>query len=129
MTRCPTTLEMYVCTTPVALVKMAIAIIPATVRVRTVSLCWKMPMSSASRSRNGLSSPTPADSAISAITATSRHRYGLNSARIRRESRSRVGSSSGGGFLSGPPRSARIDPGVAPCAAPIPRFPVLMLRP
>ena len=54
----------------------------------------------------------PDETMISASTAARRRRYGLNRATIRRVSRSRVGSISGGGFLSGPPprRSERMAP-------------------
>jgi len=53
MTRWPTTFDMYVCHTLVALVKIEIAIIASTVTVSTVSSCLRIPTSSACLSRNG----------------------------------------------------------------------------
>ncbi len=65
---------MYVCHTLVALVKIEIAIIASTVKVRTVSSCWRMPTSSACLSRNGWRIAMPADTMISTSTAVSRRR-------------------------------------------------------
>jgi hypothetical protein len=63
---------------------------------------------------------TPAETTIIASTTASRDRYGRNSRRIRRPSRSRLGSISSGGRRSGV-RLARITPLPAePCIAPIP---------
>ncbi len=120
ITRWPIEFEMYVCQTLSAAFAIAIAIIASTSHVSSVVLCWKIPSSRTSRSRNGCSIPSPAENTISPITAASRQRYGRNSRRIRRRSRSRVGSINGGGFLSGW-RVRRIAPvpGV-PAAAPIP---------
>ena len=74
MTRWPTEFDMYVCQTPVAAVKIAIASIPSTVSVSTLLSCPTMPTSSACLSRNGLSMDTPAEITIRTSTVVSRVR-------------------------------------------------------
>ena len=53
---------------------IAIAIMPATVSVSTLSLCSPIPMFSASRSRNGLTMLIPAVNTIRISTAVRRTR-------------------------------------------------------
>ncbi len=74
MTRWPTTFEMYVCQTLNALVAIAIAIIARTSFVSRTVLCFAIPSSSTSRSRNGCSIARPAEKTIIASTSPSRTR-------------------------------------------------------
>ena len=74
MTRWPTLLESQVCTTPIAPLATDDAIMPSTSRVsRVVSFCG-IAVSRIPRSRNGLTTPMPADSTISPSRIASRGR-------------------------------------------------------
>ena len=65
---------MYVCQTLNALETIAIAIIARTSFVSRTVLCFAIPLSSTSRSRNGCSMLRPAENTISASTSPSRTR-------------------------------------------------------
>ena len=53
ITRCPTSLEIHVCATLITPVMIASAIMPPTSHESSVRLRCRMPLSTASRSRNG----------------------------------------------------------------------------
>src|SRR5215208_3228021 len=84
MTRWPTTLEKYVCTTPSTPVATDTAIMPATRMASSLSSSSGIALSRMSRSRNGDTIPRIAETTINASTEARRPRYGRNRRAMRR---------------------------------------------
>ncbi len=84
MTRCPTVVEISVCSTLSTLVTTAAAIIPSASSVSSPVRRSGIAVSSTARNRNGVTTDTTADAATSSPTTASRPAYGRNSPRIRR---------------------------------------------
>ena len=76
MTRWPTTFDSQVWRTLSTPVAMAMPIIPATSAISSPSLFSGIATSRMSRSRNGETTPRPAETTISTRTVVSRARYG-----------------------------------------------------
>jgi len=74
ITRCPTWLEIHVCATLITPLITASAIMPPTSHDSSVSSCLRMPLSTASRSRNGEATLNTEPSTISASSPLSRRR-------------------------------------------------------
>jgi hypothetical protein len=74
MTRWPTTVDMYVCTTVSAPVITASAIMPPTSHESSVVSACGIALSRTSRNRNGVTIPAPALRTMSASTMASRRR-------------------------------------------------------
>ena len=79
MTLCPTWFERSVCQTPRTPVTIGIATMPATSMVSRPTSSSGIATSSTSRSRNGETTPSAAETTISAETAASRALYGRKS--------------------------------------------------
>jgi hypothetical protein len=74
MTACPIRFESSVCHTPRTPVTIGIATIPATSQVSSPTRCCGMATSSTSRSRNGETTPSAAETKMSTETEPSRAR-------------------------------------------------------
>ena len=74
MTRWPTWLEIHVCATPITLVITDSATMPSTSSVSSVVSRSGIAVSRIPRSRNGLSTPSPAARKISPSSSASRAR-------------------------------------------------------
>ena len=101
MTLWPTWFESSVCQTPMTPVTIGIATIPATSAVRRPTFSSGMATSRISRSKNGETTPTAAETTMSAHTRPSRALYGRKRRTIRRKLALRTAGSAGrsGGSL------------------------------
>ena len=95
MTRWPTTFDSQVWSTLSTPVAMAMPIIPATSAISSPSLFSGIATSRMSRSRNGETTPSPAETTISTRTVVSRARYGRKSRVTRRHDTGACGGASG----------------------------------
>lgn len=84
MIRCPTVVEIQVWTTPNTAVATVIASIATTAHTSSVTSWSGIARSMTSRTRNGLASEIADDATMSATTTAICHRYGANSAPMRR---------------------------------------------
>ncbi|BCN47514.1 hypothetical protein RE9416_08150 [Prescottella equi] len=111
MIRCPTVVEIHVCTTPNTAVATVIASIATTAHTSSVTFCSGIARSITSRTRNGLASEIADDATISATTTVICHRYGAKSAPIRRRL---TGDSSSWARSAGSTLRVRIGPPPGP---------------
>jgi hypothetical protein len=112
MTLCPTWFDSSVCQTPRTPVTIGIATMPATRAVSRPTRCCGIATSSTSRSRNGETTPSAAETKISPETAASRLRYVRNKRTMRRKFARRTAGSAGRSGGSSRAKESKRRPGM-----------------